>query len=87
MDFLQNEYIPKNAIFSNTYKDMDYVLSKNLKTTSIPDTVFKEVLFNAIINYCTQLIKEQYKLHSDKSDSILDQIFNESILFPLYIYF
>ena len=35
LEYLQEEFIPKNnypknAIFSNTYKDLDYVLSNNL---------------------------------------------------------
>lgn len=54
--------------------------TKHSKITSIPCTVFKEALSSAVINYCSHSIKEPYK---NKSDSILEQIFNELILLPL----
>ena len=54
--------------------------TKHLKTTSIPSTVFKDALSSAVINYCSHSIKEPYK---NKSNLILEQIFNELILFLL----
>lgn len=57
--------------------------TKHLKTTSIPNTVFKEAICNAAINYCSQLIEAPKSKSTNKENLILNQVFDEVILFSL----
>ena len=52
---------------------------KNLKFCSISNTIFKEALSNAIINYCFQLVTSGNN-ELFKESMIMDRIFNELIL-------
>lgn len=72
----QFEYFIKKYIIFRLTNNFEL---KTLKFCSISNTIFKETLSNAIINYCSQLVTLENN-ESFKESMIIDQIFNELIL-------
>lgn len=72
----QFEYFIKKYVIFRLTNNFEL---KNLKFCSISNTIFKEALSNAIINYCFQLVTSGNN-ELLKESMIMDRIFNELIL-------
>ena len=72
----QFEYFVKKYVIFRLANNFEL---KSLKLCSISNTIFKEALSNAIINYCSQLVTTDNN-ELFKENLIIDQIFNELIL-------